>query len=108
MVENIEESFKNIKNHRDKHVHEARYIDMEFNDIEGIELIVNAGKDDNEKDHYRQIYNTLYKELKDKLKRQIKQNNIHTRSIIDNCFDGISILIVDKDRIVFPKDISGT
>lgn len=111
LINAVEDSFRDIKCHRDRHTHEVRYSDKDVKRLETLSLFAEFL---NELQEYLPNYiipnfKTEYRKARTKWKKIFKKNNKDIKIVLNDCFKEINTIIFSGDgEISYPKKHGST
>ena len=106
LINGIEDSFKNIKDHRHSHTHKFRYSDKNIKRLETLSLHEEYLNELKKRlpTHIIPNFKTEYRKLRNKWKKKFKKNNKDIKIVLNDCFKEINTIIFPGNgEISYPK-----
>jgi len=106
LIDAIENTFKNIKYYRHSHIHRFRYSNKDIKRLETLSIheeILRKAKNILPS-YIIPNFNTEYRKVRNEWKNIFKKNNKSIKTVLNNCFKEINVIIFPKDgEISYPK-----
>ncbi|MCE5272232.1 hypothetical protein LLH00_13220 [bacterium] len=109
--ETINQTFANVNDIRNRHIHQYRLKDNKLDRLDTIGLLANNWKE--EEEEIRRLFKLLhiseYRKTRKFWKKQLNENNINIRLLFNNYFGKLSIIIFDKNTMAlkYPDNFQG-